>query len=122
MVLLEKASAEKDFRQCGILTKNLKKLRKSYNLSDSLLVLQFYMPDLFNRLKLAAQPTALETGVSVEDHLHCSQARSETMMKIPETQLFIYVLVQMKLIDDGDFKNVSDLLVAHVYPAGQRIQ
>jgi hypothetical protein len=52
LVLLEKASVDKDFRSCGILTKNLKKLRKSYNLSDALLVLQFYMPDLFNRLKL----------------------------------------------------------------------
>lgn len=105
-MLLEKAASEKDFRQCGILTKNLKKLRKSYNLSDALLVLKFYLPDLFNRLSLAAQPTQLEDGVTVEDHLHCTQARSEAMMRIPEPQLLVYVLVQMKLIDDGDFKNV----------------
>ena len=76
---------DKDFRSCGILTKNLKKLRKTYNLSDALLVLQFYMPDLFNRLKLQAQPTALPVGVSTEDHLHCTQSRSEVIMRIPET-------------------------------------
>jgi hypothetical protein len=54
LVLIEKAAAEKDFRACSLLTKNLKKLRKTFTLPDALLVLQFYIPDLFNRLKLAA--------------------------------------------------------------------
>lgn len=109
LVLLEKASSEKDFRQCGVLTKNLKKLRKTFVLADALLALKFYLPDLSDRLKLAAQPTPVMSGLgaSVEDIMHCTQARSEAIMKIPETQLFIYILVQMKLIDDGDFKNVS---------------
>lgn len=52
LVLLEKAAKEKDFRECGLLTKNLKKLRKAFTLPDTLLVLKFYCPDLFNRLKL----------------------------------------------------------------------
>jgi hypothetical protein len=108
LVLLEKAATEKDFRQCGLLTKNLKKLRKSYTLSDALLVLQYYLPDLFNRLKLAAQPSPLPEGVSAEDHLHCTQQRREAIMRLPETQLFVYIILQVKLIDDGDFKNVSN--------------
>lgn len=29
-------------------------------------------------------------------------------MNIPETQLFVYIIVQMKLIDDGDFKNAKE--------------
>jgi hypothetical protein len=108
LVLLEKASSEKDFRQCGVLTKNLKKLRNTFGLADALLALKFYLPDLSDRLKLAAQPTPVMSGLgaSVEDIMHCTQARSEAIMKIPETQLFIYILVQMKLIDNGDFKTV----------------
>lgn len=108
LVLLEKATLEKDLRQCGVLTKNLKKLRKQFNLSDALLVLKHYCPDLFNRLKLSAQPTVLGNDVKIEDHLHCSQARAETIVKLPETSLLIYILVQMKLIDDGDFTNAKD--------------
>jgi len=84
----------------------LKKLRKSYTLSDALLVLQYYLPDLFTRLKLAAQPSSLPDGVSAEEHLHCTQQRREAIMRLPETQLFVYILLQVKLIDDGDFKNV----------------
>jgi hypothetical protein len=107
LVLLEKATNEKDLRQCGVLTKNLKKLRKQFNLSDALLVLKHYCPDLYNRLKLSAQPTVLENDIKIEEHLHCSQARAEAIVKLPETSLLIYILVQMKLIDDGDFTNVS---------------
>ena len=39
LVLLEKAATDKDFKVCATLTKNLKKLRKQFSLSDSLLVL-----------------------------------------------------------------------------------
>ena len=30
------------------------------------------------------------------------------MMNLPETQLFLYDLLIMKLIDDGDYKNAKD--------------
>jgi hypothetical protein len=36
--------------------------------------------------------------------------RAEEITKHPETQLFLYVLLLMKLIDDGDLKNVRDLV------------
>lgn len=116
LVLLEKAAIEKDFRQTGILTKNLKKLRKSFNLPDALLVLKFYMPDLFNRLKLQAQPTALSPETTLEDKLYCTQQRAEAMMRQPETQLFLYILLQTKLLDDGDLTNVSQNEVTSFRP------
>lgn len=50
LVLLEKASKDKDFKMAATLTKNLKKLRKMYELPDAVLVLSFYLPDLFMRL------------------------------------------------------------------------
>jgi hypothetical protein len=50
LVLLEKASNDKDYKMCATLTKEFKKLRKSFSLSDAVLVLKFYMPDLFTRL------------------------------------------------------------------------
>jgi hypothetical protein len=65
------------------------------------------MPDLFHRLKLAAHPTSIEEGESAETKLHCTYARTKEIMVLAETQLFVYVLVQVKLLDDGDFKNVS---------------
>jgi hypothetical protein len=104
--LLEKAATDKDFKVCATLTKNLKKLRKLFNLSDSLLVLQHYNLDLFNRIKLAAHPTEIEATETAETKLHCTHARTKEIMALPETQLFVYILVQVKLIDDGDFKNV----------------
>ena len=50
LVLLEKASKDKDFKMTASITKNLKKLRKMYELPDAVLVLSFYLPDLFMRL------------------------------------------------------------------------
>lgn len=50
LVLLEKASKDKDFKITASLTKNLKKLRKMYELPDAVLALSFYLPDLFIRL------------------------------------------------------------------------
>jgi len=52
LVLLEKASKDRDFRQTAALSKNLKRLRKMYDLPDAVLVLSFYLPDLFMRLLL----------------------------------------------------------------------
>lgn len=51
-MLLEKASKDKDFKITATLTKNLKKLRKMYELPDAILALSFYMPDLFFRIQL----------------------------------------------------------------------
>lgn len=66
------------------------------------------MPDLFHRLKLAAHPTSIEEGESAETKLHCTYARTKEIMVLAETQLFVYVLVQVKLLDDGDFKNAKE--------------
>ena len=106
-VLLEKAAVDKDFRMAGVLTKNLKSLRKAFSLCDVLLVLKFYLPELHTRLSLSAQPSDVPTGSTIDEHLHCKQERAEALMRVPETQLFLYVLLQMKLIDDGDLKTVS---------------
>lgn len=59
MVLLEKAGKEKDLKLAGSLTKNLKKLRKSLALSDAVLILSHYIPDLYRRLQLPCQPTPI---------------------------------------------------------------
>ena len=71
MVLLEKASKDKDFKMTASLTKNLKKLRKMFELPDTVLALSFYLPDLFMRLQLPTQPTPLAAGAKLEDVLHC---------------------------------------------------
>jgi hypothetical protein len=52
LILLEKASNDKDFKMSASLSKNLKKLRKMFNLPDAVLCLSFYLPDLFMRLML----------------------------------------------------------------------
>ncbi len=50
LVLLEKASRDKDFRITATISKNLKKLRRMFDLPNTVLVLSFYLPDLFMRL------------------------------------------------------------------------
>ena len=80
LVLLEKASNDKDFKMAGTLTKNLKKLRKMYDLPDAVLALSFYLPDLFMRLMLPTQPTPVKEGTTVEDMLHCTQSRVDEIM------------------------------------------
>ena len=50
LVLLEKASKDKDFRITATISKNLKKLRRMFDLQNTVLVLSFYLPDLFMRL------------------------------------------------------------------------
>lgn len=81
-------------------------------------MLQHYLPDLFSRVAFPAQPTPLLAGENVETKLHCTASRTQEITKLPECQMFIYVLVLMKLIDDGDFKNVS---LALSNPVGQRV-
>ena len=92
----------------GTLTKNLKKLRKMYDLPDAVLALSFYLPDLFIRLMLPTQPTPLKEGVKIEEMLHCTQARVDEIMVTAEAQLFLYDLLLMKLLDDGDYKNAKE--------------
>ena len=50
LVILEKAGKEKDFKTCAPLTKYFKQLRKSYHLADTILVVKYYLPDLYERL------------------------------------------------------------------------
>ncbi len=50
LVLLEKASKDKDFRITATISKNLKKLRRMFDLPSTVLALSFYLPDLFMRL------------------------------------------------------------------------
>jgi hypothetical protein len=73
------------------------------------LVLSHYLPDLYKRLGLPCQPTPLKAGETAEIKLHCLNKRAEEIIQGPECQLFIYVLLLIKLIDDGDLKNVSTL-------------
>lgn len=108
LVLLEKASKDKDFKMTATLTKNLKKLRKSYSLSDAVLVISYYLPDLFMRLQLPQKETDVPDGTNIEDFLHCSSDRQQELAGPPEVQLFLYDLLLMKLIDDGDYKNAKE--------------
>jgi 26S proteasome regulatory subunit N3 len=84
----------------------LKKLRKIFTLSDVVLILSHYLPDLFRRLQLPAQPTPIKDTIDVK--LHSTSSRAHEMMQYPETQLFLYDLLLMKLVDDGDLKNAKE--------------
>ena len=97
-----------DFKMAAALTKNLKKLRKSFDLPDAVLVLSFYLPDLYMRLMLPTQPTSLPKEITLEDFLHCTTQRQEEIMVHAEPQLFLYDLLLMKLIDDGDYRNAKE--------------
>ena len=79
-----------------------------FELSEILLALSFYLPDLFDRLMLPQNPADVPEGKDVEEYLHCKKERASEIMKCPETQLFLYDLVLMKLIDDGDYANAKD--------------
>ena len=45
----------------------------------------------------------------MEDKLHCTGVRAGEISQVAECQIFLYVLLLMKLVDDGDLRNVSDL-------------
>jgi len=45
--------------------------------------------------------------MDVETKLHSNSIRAQELMSYPETQVFFYDLLLMKLIDDGDYKNVT---------------
>ncbi len=84
----------------------MKKLRKSFVLSDAVLILSHYLPDLYRRLQLPTKPTPITE--EVETKLHCTTLRVNEMMQYAETQLFLYDLLLMKLVDDGDLKNAKE--------------
>lgn len=87
----------------------MKKLRKAFQLSDVVLILSHYLPDLFKRLQLPVKPTPFtDANGDVETKLHCTRTRVQEIMQYPETQLYLYDLLLMKLVDDGDLKNVSE--------------
>lgn len=69
-----------------------------------MLILSHYLPDLFRRLQLPCQPTPITE--SIETKLHCTLVRAAEIMEQAENQLFLYNLLLMKLIDDGDLQNV----------------
>ena len=47
--------------------------------------------------------------MTVEDKLHCTAARAAEISQVAECQIFLYVILLMKLIDDGDLRNVSKI-------------
>ena len=71
LVLLEKAGKDVDFKMTAALAKNLKKLRKMFELAEILLALEFYLPDLFDRLMLPQNPADVPEGKTKEEVLHC---------------------------------------------------
>lgn len=44
----------------------------------------------------------------MEDKLHCTAVRATEITQVAECQIFLYVLLLMKLIDDGDLKNAKE--------------
>lgn len=73
-----------------------------------MLVVLHYLPDLHQRLALPCHATPLATGETNEIKLHCTSKRAEEIMQHAECQLFAYVLLLMKLVDDGDLKNAKN--------------
>jgi hypothetical protein len=84
----------------------LKKLRKAFALSDVVLILSHFLPDLFRRLQLPVHPTPIT--VDIETKLHTTKVRAQEIVQYPETQLFLYDLLLMKMVDDGDLKNAKE--------------
>lgn len=101
----------------------MKKLRKMFELAEILLALEFYLPDLFDRLMLPQEPIDVPEGKTKEEVLHCKKERAEVMMQCAETQLYLYNLLLMKLIDDGDnvnAKEFGDFIFARLNNVNQR--
>jgi hypothetical protein len=61
----------------------LKKLRKALVLSDTVLILSHYLPDLFKRLQLPTKPTPITEDVEIK--LQCSKSRANEIMQYPES-------------------------------------
>lgn len=55
---------------------------------------------------MPVHPTPIKEDI--ETKLHCNAARANEIMQYPETQLFLYDLLLMKLVDDGDLKNAKE--------------
>jgi len=61
--------------------------------------------------------------VTVEDKLHCTAARAAEISQVAECQIFLYVILLMKLIDDGDLRNAKefgDFVLARIRGVNQR--
>ena len=52
LVLLEKGAKDKDYKLCGTLTKKYKKLRKDLSINDVVLLLKYFLPELYKRIGL----------------------------------------------------------------------
>jgi 26S proteasome regulatory subunit N3 len=105
MILMEKAAKEKDYKLSAALTKKYKPLRKELSLGDVMLLLEFFLPELFKRIGLVHEPTKVENK---EEKLHFTTERASTLMSLPETQLYLYNLLMMKLIDAKDYQSAKD--------------
>jgi len=73
-----------------------------------MLVIKYYLPDLHRRLQLQTQPTPLEAGETLEEKLHCTAERAAEISSYAECQIFLYVPLLMKLIDDGDLRSAKE--------------
>ena len=60
------------------------------------------------RLMLPTKETKPPSGTKDEEFLHCTMKRAQEIMEHAEPQLFLYDLLLMKLIDDGDYKNAKE--------------
>mmetsp|Transcript_49042 Transcript_49042/g.36112 ORF Transcript_49042/g.36112 Transcript_49042/m.36112 type:complete len:422 (+) Transcript_49042:247-1512(+) len=69
------------------------------------LILSHYIPDLYKRLQLPCKPTPLVGEEIIEVKLHSTQYRAIEIMNHAETQLFTYILLLAKLLDDGDYEH-----------------
>lgn len=61
--------------------------------------------------------------MTVEDKLHCTAARAAEISQVAECQIFLYVILLMKLIDDGDLRNAKefgDFVLARIRGVNQR--
>jgi 26S proteasome regulatory subunit N3 len=105
LVLLEKGAKDKDYKLCAALTKKFKKLRKDLSISDVMLLFEFFLPELHRRVAFTHKSTQVENRA---EKLHVTEDRARIIMELPETQLFLYNLVLMKLIDAADFKTAKD--------------
>lgn len=83
-------------------------MRKALSLGDVVLVLQYFLTDLYDRLKLPCPPTQLDQNVTIEDKLYTTKERAQEMAQYPAVQAFIYVMLLQKLIDDGDISNAKE--------------
>lgn len=67
-----------------------------------------YLPDLHSRLELAVKTPVVTEDGGIEKKLSTTTKRALEMANHPEVQMFIYIILLMKLIDDGDLKQAKE--------------